>query len=337
MDQHQWSLRMGASVIMCATLLRLASSGFFQPVVDFLSQPKTSSFLLYLETGRVVRFSASEPETLPVLAPVSTESPAETTVPTEPPLPAFSPEDAAAVEMKYSCSLRPSLETLITRPLQWDLTGEDPTVLILHTHTTESYTKSEGESYEEDAAFRTLAEDYNMVSIGERVAQLLSAGGITVLHDQELHDYPSYNGSYSHARKSTKAYLEQYPSIRLVLDLHRDASGDNNNQMSTHATVNGADSAQLMVVMGTNGSGTSHNNWEENMALGLKLHTQLERIAPGICRPMNLRGQRFNQDLAPGALLIEVGAAGNTHAEALVAAEVLAEGILALAKGAEIQ
>ena len=172
-----------------------------------------------------------------------------------------------------------------------------------------------------------------MLSIGDRVAALLEAGGITVIHDRALHDYPSYNGSYSNARSSIQAYLQQYPGIRLILDLHRDASGDDDNQMRTYTQVEGVDSAQLMLVIGTGASGLGNEHWEENLALGLKLHVQLEKIAPGIMRYVNLRGQRFNQDLAAGMLLVEVGAAGNSHEEALVAAEVLAQGILSLARG----
>ena len=132
------------------------------------------------------------------------------------------------------------------------------------------------------------------------------------------------------------AYLEEYPSIQLVLDLHRDASGDGRNQMKTRAEVDGQKSAQIMLVVGTSGSGLKHPNWEQNLALGLKLHTQLERIAPGITRYVNLRAQRFNQDMSPGCLIVEIGAAGNTHAEAMVATQVLAESILALAEGSSV-
>ena len=121
---------------------------------------------------------------------------------------------------------------------------------------------------------------------------------------------------------------QQYPTIRLVLDLHRDASGTGQKQLRTAATVAGQTVAQLMLVMGTN-----YDTWQENFSLAAKLHAQLERQAPGITRPINLRASRFNQDLCPGALLVEVGAAGNTHGEAMLAAEELAKAIVALAKG----
>ena len=69
------------------------------------------------------------------------------------------------------------------------------------------------------------------------------------------------------------------------------------------------------------------------MALALKLHVLLERNDPGICRPISFRTERFNQDMSPGAMLIEVGAAGDTLQQALTAAEALAEGITQLARG----
>ena len=335
MDHYRQCLRTGAAAILCALILRLGSTGFFQPIAQFLTQPDIASFLIYLETGRIVRFSQSMDSTevffieshIPDFA-RKEESPAT--------LPSFTDKDGAAVSIRYNCALRPDLKKLITAPLNWDLRSDEPTVLILHTHGTESYTKSPGENYKESSAYRTLDEDYNMISVGAHLAELLEEGGIRVIHDKTTHDYPSYSGSYNHARKSISQYLKEYPSIRLVLDLHRDASGDNGNQMRTEATVNGRPSAQLMLVIGTSASGLKHPDWEENLALGLKLHTQCERISPGIMRYVNLRTQRFNQDLSPGALIVEVGAAGNTHPEALTAVEVLAEAILALSQGSSV-
>lgn len=329
MDTHQRVVRIGAGVILGALLLRLGNGGFFDPVLKLLQNQDLYSIMLYLETGRIVRFSPSLEETENFAG----ESPPPSAS-VQKALPVFSPADAETVDIWNAAGIEPDVEALLTRELNWDLTGNAPTVLILHTHTTESYTKS-GEAYQESSAFRTLDENYNMLSIGDRVAQILTNAGITVIHDRQLHDYPSYNGSYTDARRSISEYLQSNPSIRLVLDLHRDASGDLDNQFRPVAQVDGQDAAQLMLVMGTDASGQYHPNWEENLALGLKLQVQLESIAPGITRPVCLRAQRFNQDMSAGALLVEVGAAGNTHPEALRAAEILAEAIISLAKGAE--
>lgn len=321
MDQHR-AFRVGAAAILCALTFRLFASGLPEKLLSFLIQPNTAAFLTYLETGRDVRFSPS----LEAFSVDFVESPPPAAADaTEPALPSFS--DADSIDMYYACAKQPDIEALLQQPLQWDLTQDAPAVLILHTHSTESYTKS-GESYTETSAYRTLDENYNMLSIGARVAELLAESGIAAIQDTSLHDYPSYNGSYTDARKSIKAYLEENPTIRLVLDLHRDASEGSNGQLRTSATVNGQPSAQLMLVMGTN-----YDTWEDNLSLALKLHAQLEAQAPGITRPLQLRSQRFNQDLSSGGLLIEVGAAGNTHDEALRAAEELAKAIIALARG----
>ena len=336
MDHDNRSLRMGAAVILFALVLRLGTGGFFRPLAEMLQQPNMASLMIYLETGRIVRFSDS-PGTSTTFA-EATVPPTDPTEPTRADIaaPVFSALDAGLVEIS-GVTVNADPEVLLERPLSWDLTGPEPTVLIYHSHATESYTPSPGENYTESSPFRTLSADYNMVSVGTRVAEILEAGGITVIHDTKLHDYPSYNTSYNSSRASMQAYLEEYPSIRLVLDLHRDASGDNSNQMTTSATVNGEKSAQLMLVVAAGTSARPVPQWQDNLALGLKLHVQLERIAPGICRYVNLRSSRFNQDLGPGSLLVEVGAAGNTHPEALTAAEVLAQGILALAEGANVE
>ncbi len=324
MDPYKRTLRFGAAVIALSVVTRLGADGAFLPLARWFARPETQSFLLYLETGRNVRFSPSLEKI--------TETVEASEAPEEAALPVFSAGDAELTDIRYNCSLRPDPEALIARPLTWNLFSAKANVLILHTHATESYTK-QGEDYTETAAFRTLDEDYNMLSIGARVAELLREAGIGVIHDRQLHDYPSYNGSYSHARKRIREILEENPEICLILDLHRDASGDLNNQIRPVASISGQSTAQIMVVMGTDAGGLDHPNWQENMALGLKIQAQLERQAPGITRPMSLRAQRFNQDLTPGSLLIEMGAAGNTHQEALLAAEQLAKAIIALARG----
>ena len=85
-----------------------------------------------------------------------------------------------------------------------------------------------------------------------------------------------------------------------------------------------------MLVVGTDRGNRIHPNWQKNFSLALRLQTLLERASPGITRPLNLRTQRFNQDLSPGALLIEIGGAGNTHQEALASTDILAQAIEAL-------
>ncbi len=328
MDLQQRTKRFGIYIILLACILRFAAAGGVGAAVQWLSEKRIIPDLIYEETGRDVRFSSSSGEN----ADHTRESPGLWLPKQE--KPAFGEEDAAWVEMDYDCIRRPDLGKLMAQPLDWDLTAGEPTVLILHSHTTESYTRT-GETYVETALYRTLEEAHNMLSIGDVVAQVLEEAGIGVIHDRQIHDYPSYNGSYVHARCGTEEILEQYPSIRLILDLHRDASETTGVQLRTEALVAGRKMAQLMLVVGTDVSRQSHEHWQENLSLALKLQFLLQLQAPGIMRPLNLRAQRFNQDLSPGALLVEVGAAGNTWEEAALAARELAIGVAKLAAGTD--
>ena len=322
MNPSNRALRMGLSAVLCAAVFRLWSSGLPQRLGAWLTQSEGAAFLIYLETGRDVRFSPSSE----VFSPNFMESPPPAAdAAEEAALPVFS--DPEAVELYYGAGVDPDVAALLARPLTWELRSEEPTVLILHTHATESYTQTD-EDYVQSSAWRTLDEGYNMLSIGAEVAEILEEAGIRTVHDGTLHDYPSYNGSYNRARKTIRSRLEEAPGIRLVLDLHRDASEGAGGQLRTLATSQGQTCAQLMLVVGTN-----HEAYEENLSLALKLHAQLEAQCPGITRPLQLRTARFNQDLSAGALLVEVGAAGNTHDEALLAARELAQAIAALAGG----
>ena len=325
MDLRSRARKVGKSVILCALVLRLYCDGAFRKAVDFLIRPDVIPFLIYLETGRDVRFSPSLEMFSPKFVESSPPMRPKTEEPTEPALPVFSGSEE--VQLYYGCKVSPDIQSLMQKPLNWNLKEDPPSVLILSTHATESYTRKD-EPYQEVSSWRTLSEEYNMLSIGHRVGQLLEEAGIGVIRDTQLHDYPSYNGSYVHARKSIQEILEENPSIRVVLDLHRDASAGEAGQVRTLAKVDGDASAQLMLVLGTN-----HENYEENLSFALKLQGYLDKTYPGIMRPLQLRAQRFNQDLSPGAILVEVGAAGNSHGEAMLAAEKLAEGIIALSAG----
>jgi stage II sporulation protein P len=129
--------------------------------------------------------------------------------------------------------------------------------------------------------------------------------------------------------------MNSTPSLKLVIDLHRDAAEySDGTQWATSATVNGKDSAQIMLVMGTD-SYYTHPNWEKNLSVALKLHALMEKAHPGSTRPLDLRKQRFNQDLCTGAIIAEIGAAGNTYEQAHVAISVLSEAIVQMARGTE--
>ena len=326
MEQERRAIRWGVVLILLAAAWRLttgsAAAGLFEG-------PEVAALLVSMGTGRpVYPVSATEPtqEKTQLWEPEETvEMPSALQ---------FSAQDGQLLAMYELCSYSVDLTQLLLEPLHWDLTGQAPAVLILHTHATESYVKT-AQDYREYGAYRTLDESYNMLRVGDAVVRELQSYGITAIQDTQLHDYPSYTGSYNNSRKSAEEYLEQYSSIRVVLDLHRDAAENpDGSQMDTGASVDGQESAQLMFVVGTDASGLKHPNWRQNMALAVKLQAILEKRWPGICRPICFRQERFNQDLMEGMLLVEVGAAGNTQEEALLAAQCLSWALAQLAHGA---
>ena len=217
---------------------------------------------------------------------------------------------------------------LLTRPSALTAKADGPRVLIVHTHTSEAYTPEPGWEYESSDPLRTGDAEHSVVRLGTRVAELLNAHGIETLHDTALNDYPSYNGAYERMRQTIEGYLAQYPSIEMVLDLHRDAANDPAGMpVAFTAEVDGARCAQLMLVVGSDEGGLTHPDWKENLANALKLQALLNRIAPGLCRDIDLRTERFNQHETPGSLLVEFGCTGNTLAEALRSADYLAQAL----------
>lgn len=326
--QQKKILRICAAILIAVIGIRMVSICFFSPLAGLLPKEAMLCLLIYTQTGRIIRPAVQDSVSEPTKSIPQTQITQLSTPETQgsDAVISFSPEELSLVDVYYYCDYQPDLAALLTAPLALDLKKSDPTVLIIHSHTTESYTGA----FDYVEAYRCIDEEVNMVAIGAEVARVLELGGISVIHDRNIYDYPDYNNAYNATRAAIQAYLETYPSIQLVLDLHRDAASGDAGQLVTQATVNGQQSAQLMMVVGTDKTGLYHPNWQENLALALKLSVVLEQENPGIVRPISLRSQRFNEDLTTGSLLIEVGAAGNTLEEAMIAANALAEGILTL-------
>ena len=199
--------------------------------------------------------------------------------------------------------------------LNWQ---DGPQILILHTHGSEAYTQSGEDTYEESDPYRTTDCTKNVVRVGEEMAMELRAHGFRVLHDTNLYDYPSYNEAYNRSAAAIKQWLEQYPSIRLVLDVHRDALVGEEGQPYAMVSAQGEKKvAQVMLVLGSEDGGSPHPNWKKNLALGAYLQRSAVKNYGDLMRPIVLRSGRFNQHLAPAALLVEVGGHGNTLAQAI--------------------
>lgn len=219
---------------------------------------------------------------------------------------------AGALKQSLSFSLAPA--------------AEGPQILIIHTHATEAYTQDGTDVYTpSDNNTRTLDETHNMIRVGDEMERVFTEMGLSVIHDRGVYDYPQYNGSYGRSGPAVQNYLAQYPTIRLVLDVHRDALvGSDGTVYKAVTTVDGVKTAQVMLVVGSSAGGGDHPNWTKNLTLAARLQKSLDTLYPTLARPMTLRQSVYNQNLSPGSLLVEVGSHGNTLQEALAGARLFA-------------
>ena len=216
----------------------------------------------------------------------------------------------------------PNAETL----LQMDFSFADcknPAVLILHTHTSEGYLPSDTAYVTEPIGSLTYTRDtrYNVIAVGKALADALQKKGITAIHCTVMHDASGLSGAYERSAETVKKYLEEYPEICLVIDLHRDAVITADGEAINAVTeVDGKRVAQVMAVVGSDGNGTEYKQWESNLSLALQLRSLLNRQG-NLCRPVSLRNASFYQELAPNALLLEIGTSAGTVEDAIAAAE----------------
>lgn len=237
------------------------------------------------------------------------------------------------IYLKNDSTKKIDLNWLLKANLPFELKGNGPHVLIVHTHASESYFPAGKNTYTPDDVERTLDKRYNVVRVGDEIEKILKSKGISVIHNRNIYDSPSYTGCYTRTLSAITEQMKKAPGIKVILDIHRDSMTTKSGvKYKTSATVNGKPSAQMMLVMSTGESGLPHPNWVENLKLGVKLQCQLANKYPGLMRPINLRKERFNMHVTTGSLLIEVGSSANTLEEALTAVKPLSEELAAILK-----
>lgn len=215
------------------------------------------------------------------------------------------------------------------QPLSFSIDSNGAQVLIMHTHTTESFAE---ETYIKGAADRNLDETKNISAVGAAMAKIFEKNGIGVIHDRTVHDYPSYNGAYQSAAATINKNLKENPGIKVVLDVHRDGiTREDGTKVKLVTEINGEKCAQVMLVCGTNVNLT-HDNWQENFKFASKIQAKAIEMFPSLMRPIDLRQERFNEQLTLGSLIVEVGSNGNTMEEAILGGEKIAEVICAVLK-----
>ena len=309
---------------------------------------------VWLAAAAPVAAKAPQPEAAP--SPTPTPAPTPTPVPTPAPTPtsapsATPPPDAGAIRSVYlspdAGSVRLAAGTIrnmtehpdadliaavntVNLPFSVKVSSAEPQILILHTHATETYQTHPELYYDPDFTARTRNTALNMCAVGQVMADVLNAAGITTLHDTTLHDSPSYTESYARSRATAQSYLQKYPSIQIVLDVHRDAIEDSDGtRVKPLCQIDGQDTAQVMLIAGCdNGTTAKLPNWKLNLRFAAAWQQAMSAQYPGLARPV-LCGYRFyNQDLAAGCLLLEVGGHANTLAEAKRAGELAAKALV---------
>ena len=204
-----------------------------------------------------------------------------------------------------------------------DIEIDKSNIIIFHTHTCESYTPTEQNQYEPSGLYRTTDLKHSVSRVGDELEEYLQKYGYNVVHDKTYHDYPSYTGSYARSLKTVEQ-IKQDNNADIIIDLHRDAIGSNNEYAPT-VKIGEDYAAQLMFVIGTDGGGLCHPNWNQNLKFAIKVQQKAEELYPGLFKPIILRNSRYNQHLSKAATIIEVGATGNTLEQSLTSMKYLSK------------
>ena len=241
--------------------------------------------------------------------------------------------EAEGVLVKNETTYDFNPQELLDEPLSFDFSGGGPQILIVQSHSSESYTPTDKNYYLPSDPDRTEDTNYNVVRVGREIADTLRSYNIEVLHDTKLHDYPSYNGSYKNSLATVEEYLEKYPSIKVVLDIHRDAMVQSDGtKLKVVADVQNKKAAQIMLLTGSDQGGLNHPNWRENLKFAIKLQRTVNSMFPGLTRPVSFTKERYNTHTTYASIIIEMGTTGNTLEEALISARMVGEAVAVFVK-----
>ncbi len=359
---RKWLLRVGAGALALFLLLpinwgevsrraALVAVGLRQPIQAM----QVAEHQFTAQQGEIVTPPTTQ------MAPWDYTPPVDTTVPdiptaaaplTAPPITMMSPpgekgDGGKVIEKKMSTGDRSkngiaiinrsgtAVDIAAALAREWNVTlttTDAPQVLILHTHGSEGYMTYDAGYYNSGDRNRTEDHTKNVCAVGEAIRLVLAQHGITAVHDTTVHDRPVYSGAYTRSAEAAKKWLEQYPTIQVVLDIHRDAimEGDTNIVKPT-AVVDGKKAAQMMLITGVvSTEGLPHPYWQENLAFSTRLQQAMDRVSPDLMRPLNTVASRYNQHLSAGWVLVEVGSEGNTVEEAVYAGQLLAQTLVML-------
>ena len=232
------------------------------------------------------------------------------------------------------------IEKILGEKIDLSVTRDKPSVLIFHTHTTETYQILDRGFYETDFMTRSQSSKVNMLRVGKAICEEIERAGYGVIHDTVIHDN-SYNGAYAHSRKTVEQILKENPSIQVVLDIHRDAIQlSDGTKIKPTAKIKGKKAAQIMIISGCQEEGNPITNlpdWKYNLTFAVHLQNKLEELYEGITRPLYFCPRSYNMNVTHCSLLVEVGSDANTLEEAVYTGKCIGVALSEILKEYEIK
>ena len=238
--------------------------------------------------------------------------------------------DSVEIQSKIPSSFyKPNIKALLNQKAELKIMDKSkPTILIYHSHTTESYTLLDVGYYTESLDPRSKDKAKNMVRVGDDLAAYLELKGFKVIHDRNIYD-EEYNSAYSKSRKAVEKYLEEYPSIEITIDVHRDdITYKDKTKVKPTAVINGKKAARLMIIAGAEyGSIENYPDWEYNLRFALAVQNKVNKMYSGLMRPILFSQRKYNMDETRNSFLLEVGTDANTLDEACYSARLFANAL----------
>ncbi len=211
-----------------------------------------------------------------------------------------------------------------------------PQILIYHTHATEAYLQYGAYSYAESGKWRTMDSNCSVIAVGALLADILSEHyGYCVLHDTTNYEPPKLSTAYSRSLSAMQRYQARYPTLNVYIDVHRDAYGTSETELTEpqdYVMLDGQELARIMFVVGTGkgatGAGFSElPDFDANYAFAEAVMRTLDETHEGLTREIRVKAGRYNQHVSTQCLLVEVGHNANTLEQALASIPYLAAAI----------
>ena len=197
-----------------------------------------------------------------------------------------------------------------------------PVIFIYHSHGTESYRPENVGNY------HSLNRKYTVINVGEKLKEHLTTKGYQVIHDETIHDHPSFQGSYARSLETLNENLKKNDSLKIVFDIHRDGIDKietlpnyNTLKEDSVVTINGERVAKILFVVGG-----QNENYDKVLKLAEYIRVRSDEMYPGLAKKTIVKDYaKFNQYKSDFSLLIEIGSNANHIDEAIRTTKYLAE------------